>query len=707
MAFSTAFSDLEASLKRIKHFFRRLAPSDTTSTQFPLSTPVPDTSYPPILQPSIQPQPSILGQFMPSISSLTASHSGSAVPLPSTSSLRQFPVLSHPDQPTYTHHYSNPQQQNLTTIPPSPTPFLLTQPRPSTQPHPHSQPNPLNPNKGPSKPPLPISPSKASRKISSLRTNTKPRLRSCFRCGERGHLASQCRSSLVCFACGKVGHRSVTCKKPSLLTIPSPRPMEALNSRTNMKFYSNKDTRNLRATLARGIVLFDQQNRGPQFIQSHLRARFFERKDWPWYPRKLAPRFFLIDPPDEEWRAIALREKQISLGDVIFPLEPYSFARFSKGYKPQTFWINVLGVPHDLWCPAEIKRLAENIGGFWIATDPQSFDCFDLEILRIKIGVPDRSVIPSCRRLQFTDEDKSVTYHDCYIFVEEVPQMVVLPPPPVLTQAPPVLPQAPPLLASAAVPLPLIPPTHTSLPPAPPTLPPLPSEVLPPPPPPPPPPSMPLNPLDTAIPTSNRFTALAAEDSQTLPDASILGNPDIPHAVSYLDHDPWDQTAVDPQDPPPIAQSDTADPDNLRQQTVEHGPTAQPVVVVPEPPKGKSRASSAETRSSLRIKLMGNTEQKDETTKPIRRAAGSGTKKYLDQFPYAHLTDSEVIAMYEIGGFSLGEDEATKLQVVNKFRTISKTSLVSVFDEVNEKRLLSPSPTDISAIVLNAQSLGS
>lgn len=60
------------------------------------------------------------------------------------------------------------------------------------------------------------------------------------------------------------------CKNPSLLTIPLPRPMEALHSRTNMKFYSNKDTRNLRATLARGIVLFDQQNRGPQFIQSHL-----------------------------------------------------------------------------------------------------------------------------------------------------------------------------------------------------------------------------------------------------------------------------------------------------------------------------------------------------------------------------------------------------------------------------------------------------
>ena len=70
---------------------------------------------------------------------------------------------------------------------------------------------------------------------------------------------------------------------------------------------------------------------------------------------------------------------------MIFTLEPYSFARFSKRYWPQTFWLNVLGLPQDLWCSGEIKRLAENLGGYWIATDPQSFECHDLEILIIKL----------------------------------------------------------------------------------------------------------------------------------------------------------------------------------------------------------------------------------------------------------------------------------------------------------------------------------
>lgn len=99
-----------------------------------------------------------------------------------------------------------------------------------------------------------------------------------------------------------------------------------------MKFYSNKDTRSLRATVARGIVLFDYQNRGTQFIQSHLKARFKTMQAWAWIRRKLAPQFFLIDPPDEAWCPIAIKEGKISLGDVIFTLEPYSFARFSKGY---------------------------------------------------------------------------------------------------------------------------------------------------------------------------------------------------------------------------------------------------------------------------------------------------------------------------------------------------------------------------------------
>lgn len=184
----------------------------------------------------------------------------------------------------------------------------------------------------------------------------------CFQCGEKGHRAQGCRSSLVCFTCGKVGHRTITCRTPTLSS-PSPSPtavqMTKMTTCPTMKFYSNRTTRELRASLTKGVVLFDQHIKGPTFIRSHLKARF-PLKNWEWIPRKLAAQHYLIDPPDEEWRKIALRERFLCLGDVTFPLEPYSSSRFTKGSQPKTYWLNIMNLPHDLWSPSEIRHVAEN-----------------------------------------------------------------------------------------------------------------------------------------------------------------------------------------------------------------------------------------------------------------------------------------------------------------------------------------------------------
>lgn len=519
-------------------------------------------------------------------------------------------------------------------------------------------------------------PSQAHSKLSSIRRSINTKHPSCYRCGEKGHIASSCRSSLVCFACNKVGHRSVTCKHPTKFTSISSTtpPMDSLNSRPSMKFYSNKDTRRLREILLKGVVLFDEHNRGAQFIQSHLKARFSAIPDWPWVPRKIASQYFLIDPPDDTWRDIALCECKISLGDVDFPLEPFSFARFGKGYKPQTFWLNILGFPQDLWIPSEIKRVAENLGGFWIATDPQSFDCHDMEILRIKIGVPDRSLIPTYRRLQFTDEDKTVMYHDLLIMVEEPSTQVWRK-------------VTPPLSTSTAL---AVPPTLE----------------LPPPPPPPPPPVVPppevpfvippktISPR-TAIPTlladtTNRFSVLDTEGREPVNlDVQPLVSVPVPNSGTlvfnkYLDSDPWTQDA-------PVPQSELTSTKLVANQTVA-APT-----------------SSSETRNSLRIKLQSVADNKGDADKPVRRSTGTGIKQLLDQFPYVHLTDSELISMYEIGGFCLGPTEDIKNKVLHKFRTISKLALSTVLDELADNHLVVQLPsslTDISDMVLKAPNSG-
>lgn len=106
---------------------------------------------------------------------------------------------------------------------------------------------------------------------------------------------------------------------------------------------------------------------------------------------------------------------------------------------------------------------------------------------------------------------------------------------------------------------------------------------------------------------------------------------------------------------------------------------------------------------------MDAADNKGDDALPPRRSTGSGTQKLLSQFPYAHLTDDEIIAMYEIGGFSLGASDEIKLDVVNKFRTISKLALSSVLDDVCDHtgaQPLSSVLTDISDFVLKAPKVG-
>lgn len=100
-----------------------------------------------------------------------------------------------------------------------------------------------------------------------LRSLSKKKTPTCYRCDDRGHIASSCRNALVCFSCMKVGHRSHSCKatttrSPSTFPSPSRPQMATLNSHPPVKFFSNHENCKFREVLDRGIVLFDQQDRG-------------------------------------------------------------------------------------------------------------------------------------------------------------------------------------------------------------------------------------------------------------------------------------------------------------------------------------------------------------------------------------------------------------------------------------------------------------
>lgn len=253
---------------------------------------------------------------------------------------------------------------------------------------------------------------RASSKLQKLRHSAKSGMAVYYKCGEIGHLTSVCRNALVCFSCGQTGHRSNTCRHlrpqppplaplppPPLLAPLPPRPLPHLtttsapvpslaptpsiqdtdppmpqstpmpqvsivqipppsqsrlleaNTLPIMRFYATPATTRFRSTLSHGVVVTDVDGKGAQFIQSHLTQRF-PIKHWIWVARELPNQQYLV--------------------------------------------------ASDLWRENEIRQLARDLGGVLLDSNPRSFNRLSMVGLRIKIGVPDKEVIPACRHLLFT-----------------------------------------------------------------------------------------------------------------------------------------------------------------------------------------------------------------------------------------------------------------------------------------------------------------
>lgn len=244
----------------------------------------------------------------------------------------------------------------------------------------------------------------------------------CFRCGDSGHLARSCHNALVCFACTKVGHRSKHC--PSLTMKPSQsRPLltDAMKvtgrSLPVMRFAGTQAIRDFDAILRQGVVITDSYHKGAAFISSCLATRF-PVNDFIWKVVPLTDDCFFIHPPDPDWRRIALQEKSVLLGDVVFPLEAFDSCKFDGGWEPLPFRIKVYGLPYPLLQGAEIDRLASEIGGLVLQVDPLSSTRENLKYLRLKIGVSERSDIPSCRKMLFIVPGGISRYHWIQFVVE-------------------------------------------------------------------------------------------------------------------------------------------------------------------------------------------------------------------------------------------------------------------------------------------------
>jgi Domain of unknown function (DUF4283) len=91
----------------------------------------------------------------------------------------------------------------------------------------------------------------------------------------------------------------------------------------------------------------------------------------------------LIEPPNIDWKTHILSHGEVVLRGVSFVVEIYDFRKFVGGSDPVHIWVNITGLPPDLWKEEEFKRIASDHGGSLIDVDPRFWDHVDLTILRI------------------------------------------------------------------------------------------------------------------------------------------------------------------------------------------------------------------------------------------------------------------------------------------------------------------------------------
>jgi Domain of unknown function (DUF4283) len=71
----------------------------------------------------------------------------------------------------------------------------------------------------------------------------------------------------------------------------------------------------------------------------------------------------LIESPNVEWKNHILSTGEVVLSGVSFIVEVYDFKRFDGGTYHVHLWVNIMGLPPDLWKEEEFKCIASDHGG--------------------------------------------------------------------------------------------------------------------------------------------------------------------------------------------------------------------------------------------------------------------------------------------------------------------------------------------------------
>jgi len=223
-------------------------------------------------------------------------------------------------------------------------------------------------------------------RIEELKRLSSPTHPICFRCGDHGHRANQCRNAILCFACNRLGHRSPQCgsvtviaPKPlvsqsiasttqigqpphhsTLPTKPLPfskstlptKPSQSTSNTQSMApmhppvptFHASPDTEFLEAAFKRSFILLDEAQWGPEKVEHLMKLTF------PLYPevRVLEEYKYIIESPSQTWLSSNLEKGHILLENKEVSILPWDPA-YIEGMQMIPVWVRVYGFPMMLW----------------------------------------------------------------------------------------------------------------------------------------------------------------------------------------------------------------------------------------------------------------------------------------------------------------------------------------------------------------------
>jgi hypothetical protein len=86
-----------------------------------------------------------------------------------------------------------------------------------------------------------------------------------------------------------------------------------------------------------------------------------------------------------------------------------------QGHPPIPLWIKIKGLPYRFFKRTEFERLADDLGGgIFMEVDPRSGNHYDFCVLRMRVDVCDRDIIPPYRKMKFTNVNGIATFYTLF-----------------------------------------------------------------------------------------------------------------------------------------------------------------------------------------------------------------------------------------------------------------------------------------------------